>query len=453
MSAVELWFTLGRPVDRLTYLKHGVGLVLVKYVVDATLIGFSTGRIWLPHDYLGARLLIGEWAVAPSWLPPVLLLWTIPFLWIGATMTLRRLVDMGASPWYSILFFVPVVGYVLILVLAVRDGCGPRRPFGTMTEPSPKSPLAAGTLAIALGTAFGLNMILLNVLVLEGYGLALFMGTPFGIGLISGYVYSRGRTTTGLAAVQVAMLAALLSAAAAFGIGIEGVVCLLMLAPLGLLIAAMGALIGRSIAGLGIERARESAILLAIPLTAWAEGPIESGQLLSVTTSVVVEAPPEIVWDALIEFPPMEESNDWLFRMGVAEPRSARIDGTGVGAVRYCTFTTGSFVEPITLWQPGVVLGFDVVESPPPLVELTPYSVSPPHLDGYLVARRGEFRIQPLDDGSVMLTGTTWYEQRLRPVGYWGPISEFVIGKVHRRVLDHIRAVVIGSGNAPAYDP
>ena len=43
----------------------------------------------------------------------------------------------------------------------------------------------------------------------------------------------------------------------------------------------------------------------------------------------------------------------------------ARIEGEGVGAIRYCSFSTGDFVEPITAWEKPHRLAFDVVKNPP----------------------------------------------------------------------------------------
>jgi hypothetical protein len=80
--------------------------------------------------------------------------------------------------------------------------------------------------------------------------------------------------------------------------------------------------------------------------------------------------------------------------------------GAGVGAVRYCNFSTGPLVEPITYWEPGTRLGFDVLRSPDPLRELSFYSnLSPPHLHGYLRSRRGEFRLIALPGGRTRLEG------------------------------------------------
>jgi hypothetical protein len=44
--------------------------------------------------------------------------------------------------------------------------------------------------------------------------------------------------------------------------------------------------------------------------------------------------------------------------------------------------------------------------------------------------------------GLTRLEGSTWYEQRLRPEGYWVLFSDYVIGRIHDRVLAHIKAEV-----------
>ena len=51
------------------------------------------------------------------------------------------------------------------------------------------------------------------------------------------------------------------------------------------------------------------------------------------------------------------------FKTGLAYPLRARLVGAGVGAVRHCEFTTGAFVEPITVWDAPHRLAFDVIAS------------------------------------------------------------------------------------------
>jgi hypothetical protein len=128
-----------------------------------------------------------------------------------------------------------------------------------------------------------------------------------------------------------------------------------------------------------------------------------------------------------------------MFTAGVAYPTHAEIVGSGIGAVRHCNFSTGTFVEPIKVWDPPHRLAFAVTEQPSPMRELSPYDIHPPHLDHYLVSRRGEFRLDPLPDGRTRLTGTTWYTNRMWPSAYWYQWSDYIIHKIHRRVLVHIK--------------
>src|SRR5438552_9930412 len=74
---------------------------------------WSTLDYLLPFYLLRAEKLAG----APAWFLPAFVLWTLPFLWIGVAMTLRRAVDAGRSPWLALAFFVPLVNYVVMLAL------------------------------------------------------------------------------------------------------------------------------------------------------------------------------------------------------------------------------------------------------------------------------------------------------------------------------------------------
>src|SRR5207237_714159 len=82
-SRLKLWFTLLDPVDRRTYLANGLGLMALKYGVDAAGVGLVTGRFWSPLDYLLPFwfLRTAKLAGAPGWFFPALVLWTLPFLW------------------------------------------------------------------------------------------------------------------------------------------------------------------------------------------------------------------------------------------------------------------------------------------------------------------------------------------------------------------------------------
>jgi uncharacterized membrane protein YhaH (DUF805 family) len=100
MRLISLWFGLRAPVSRQAYAASGFGLMALKYAVEAEVIRQLTGRWLSPFVYLNP-LLSARAAVLDGhdWLVWALALWTLPFLWIGVSMTLRRAEDAGRSPY------------------------------------------------------------------------------------------------------------------------------------------------------------------------------------------------------------------------------------------------------------------------------------------------------------------------------------------------------------------
>jgi len=227
----------------------------------------------------------------------------------------------------------------------------------------------------------------------------------------------------------------------------EGAICIVMALPLTLPLAILGALVGYA-----VQRGRRGgavmppalcSVALVLPGIMGVEAAVDpQPSVRPVTTSVVVDAPPEVVWRHVVAFPRLPAPREAVFRAGIAYPIGARIEGRGVGAIRRCRFSTGDFVEPITVWDAPNRLAFSVARQPPPMKELSPYGdVHPPHLDGFLRSRRGEFALQRLPGGRTRLTGTTWYENRMWPETYWRGWSDALIHRIHLRVLRHVRAL------------
>lgn len=157
---------------------------------------------------------------------------------------------------------------------------------------------------------------------------------------------------------------------------------------------------------------------------------------------MVVHASPEQVWKHVISFPDLPAERDWIFHTGLAFPLRARITGSGPGAVRYCEFSTGPFVEPITIWDEPHLLRFRVAQNPAPLQEWSPWGdIRPKHLHGYLVSEQGQFKLTRLRDGDTLLSGTTWYRHGLWPAAYWRIWSDAIIHRIHLRVLNHVRTL------------
>ncbi len=235
-----------------------------------------------------------------------------------------------------------------------------------------------------------------------------------------------------------------LSFALMLAVGLDGAICLLMAFPLLGPLSVMGGLVGGAIATRSLrpginERRGMIGSIIFLPLCLPLETLDSRAALHHVTTIVDIDAPPAVVWRQVIAFPKIDDDMAWFFRLGIAAPLSANIDGQGIGATRHCEFTTGTFVEPITVWDPPERMAFDVASQPQPMMEWTPFTdLHPRHLDKGFVSRRGEFRIESLPNGKTRLYGTTWYEIDVRPRLYWKCWADPVVHAIHRRVLDHI---------------
>jgi len=440
---LRLWFSFREPVDRRAYLQSGAALMLLKYAVDASVVWAFAGRWWTPLGYLDPVWTLRQQVLrdAPGWVAPALVVWTLPFLWIGVSLTLRRAVDAGRSPWWCLLFFVPLVNYATMLWLATQ----PSRPGTTGAAPSSgdaRLRLRAGLMGVGAALAIAMPTVLIGVYLRRQYSAGLFLGTPFSIGYVSAYVFNARQAQSSRHTLQVAFLAVTLAGGAMLVFALEGAVCIAMALPLAALVALPGAVLGRAVVLRSVAPLpRASLGALLAPLLVLTT-PRQTPPRHDVVTAIDIEAPPAVVWRRVVSFPDLAEPDEWIFRVGVAAPRRARIEGIGVGATRYCDFTTGSFIEPITAWEENRRLAFDVITQAPPMREWSPYAkVNPPHLDGYFRATQGEFRLIPLPGNRTRLEGRTRYVVDMFPQSYWTLPAGRLIAAIHWRVLRHIKAV------------
>jgi len=450
-ETLRLWFSLRVPVGPRDYLVTGLTLMVVKYLVDAIVMRIGANVFWSPIDYLNPSYAVRDvrTSLTPG-LRTALVLWTLPFLWIGASMTVRRAVDAGRSAWGGLLFFVPLVNYVLMIFLCFL----PSRPHAPVTPtdeqassasaaPAIDQRIRSAMLGLGVSLAIGFPLAVLCTVMLKSYGLSVFFGTPFVASLVTGFIHNRRETRPVVETGLVATIGLLLVAGSLLLFAVEGMLCVAMAFPFALPIAWMGALFGRELARQNRRNlAPATWAVLAIPSLATLESRLPAAPPLvhEVASSVDVAAPPEIVWRHVVSFNELPPPHELLFRLGVAYPQRASIRGHGVGALRRCEFSTGAFVEPITAWDAPRRLTFDVTEQPDPMRELSPWRhVVAPHLTDGFRAIRGEFRLAALPDGGTHLAGSTWYVLRIHPGNYWSLWADSFVGAIHRRVLEHIR--------------
>ncbi|MGA8213886.1 MAG: DUF805 domain-containing protein [Candidatus Sulfotelmatobacter sp.] len=428
------------------YFLAGAILVAVKYAIDRS-VAAKFGETWHIWNYFLPALDTSFFALGIRRPQLFGTLWAIaiPFFWVGIALTLRRLRDAGKSAVWIFLFFVPLANLAMFLWLSLA----PSAAGGQIDRPTAGTPhrVAAprrAALGMLLAVVLGLALVAFSAHALMQYAWGLFLGVPFLTGFVASWFLnsetprSKGRT------IGVCALTTFVIGIGLFGFGYEGLFCLLMALPLALPFSFAGGLVAREILGCQnlIDRGPTFAASLAIvPLLMFAEHAAKlEPPVISVTTSVTIDAPVSVVWNNVVAFPPLAAPEEWLFRAGIAYPTSAQILGSGPGTVRYCRFSTGDFVEPITVWNQNRLLAFDVSAQPQAMRELSPWKITPPHLEhNYMRSRRGQFRLVALSDHRTLLEGTTWYQNYFWPQAYWQEWSDGIVHQIHLRVLRHVK--------------
>ena len=274
------------------------------------------------------------------------------------------------------------------------------------------------------------------------YGWTIFVLIPLIIGFLPPFLISRRKEITKKKSYQLSFLTLGLACLGLLLFAMEGLICIAMSTPILGLLTWLGSYLGYSTQGKKIANSTNTTIVLILATVGLMsfDSLNEPKGLIPVKTKLIINSNIDLVWENVVTFSEIEEPTDWIFKTGIAYPTHATIDGEGVGAIRYCNFSTGSFVEPITNWEAPNLLQFDVKEQPIPMNELNPFwEVHPPHLEGYFKSYKGEFKLVELGENQTELEGITWYQVDITPEFYWKFWSDFIIHRIHGRVLEHIK--------------
>ncbi|HYL86129.1 MAG TPA: DUF805 domain-containing protein [Candidatus Angelobacter sp.] len=456
-----LWRWDGK-VSRAEYATVGIVGVFLKHNLDRLIAASVLGNTPGFFNYLaplGKAARLNHLSLIETKFLVTLLLFSIPFLWIGVAMTVQRLRDAGQPVWLVVLFFIPVVNVLFFLALCVLPPRERAQEFEGAPWPGPHgldaliphSAPGSAVLAIFVTAVLGLGFVGVGTIVIGAYGWGLFVALPFCLGMFAVLLYSYHEPRELGDCIAVSLLPVGLVGGVLILMAMEGIICVLMAAPFALGLAVLGGLLGYSIQARHWRPKQTSAVLSLVILLVPATFGIEHAAALrppvfEVRTAMEVNAPPEKVWSQVVAFAEIPPPKELLFRAGIAYPIRAEISGHGVGAVRHCIFSTGPFVEPIEVWDEPRLLRFGVTANPAPLEEMTPYGhIDAPHLHGYFVSKEGQFSLTALPGGRTRLESTTWYQHTMWPAAYWHLWSDYIIHKIHRRVLEHIRMAAEGA--------
>jgi uncharacterized membrane protein YhaH (DUF805 family) len=458
VRGTNIWQWKGR-VDRGPYFLVGAAAFALKFLLDWAVVTQVFHRAWSLLNYwrpFGAISGIHGLTLENRLFAGTMLFLALPFIWLGLAMTVKRLRDAGEPTWLAALFFAPIANLAFFLVLSLKPSVKemPAEEGAPWPGPNflerwiPRTRAASALVSIGVTAFIGFGFTLLGTHVVAQYGWGLFVGLPFCLGLFAVLTHSYHEPRGFGECMTVAILPVAILGSILFFVAIEGVICLAMAAPLASLLALLGGSLGYVIQAAHWGRRNAPAMLsIAVLLTPGFYGVEHFTRpqpgTFEVKSAIEINAPPAQAWRKVVAFTEIPPPKETLFRAGIAYPIRAEITGHGPGAVRHCVFSTGPFVEPIIVWDEPRLLRFSVTTNPAPLNELTPYGhIEPQHLHGYFESHQGQFLLTALPGGRTRIEGTTWYSHSMWPETYWHWWSDYVIHRIHRRVLEHIKAQV-----------
>lgn len=424
-------------ISPVRYLLCAPLLVMFHHLLVVSAYWFSArplvvdGMFWLfPLRRLYQLNALGPWLTA--------LLFTLSLAATGllALLSFRRATLSGRGYTLAALTSLPTVQIGAAAVLALM----PERP----EDEEINVEVSRNTAHVVQGSLAGVGIIVLAVLIsavtFGAYGWGLFVGTPFMAGLATGYLANRDVLLTKLDTIALVAWAGVLGTVALLLLALEGLACILLIAPLAAFVAMVGGLAGRGLALIGHWRGKPLVSVAILPVLFAVEGAMPPSLPIFAEQSIVVAAPPDAVWRALTSSEAIRVPPGLTGQAGLAYPLRGRLTDEGVGAERVGEFSTGHARERITDWRPARRLAFAVLTQPPAMEEMSPYRrVHAPHVSGYFETSWTSFDLEPLPGGGTRLTARAAHTLRIDPAFYWEPIARWAIHLNVSRVLQDLK--------------
>jgi uncharacterized membrane protein YhaH (DUF805 family) len=377
--------------------------------------------------------------------------------WLLAALSFRRAADAGVDGLWVGICIAP--GLFQLLVIGTLWVVPPRdmaKPASEATPVSDDDLVDDGRYAVEGvlgGMAMTLVSVILGALVFGSYGMGMFIVTPIFVGATTAYIVNRRRDIGSKLTAKYVWAASFIGGIALLAFALEGILCIVVAAPLFYGAAYIGGALGRA-AAINMKWSRREPLLCMamLPAVFAVETIYPSSHFLRTEQSVEIEAAPQVVWQALLKMDEIKSDPGFLFRLGIAYPIRGEVIGEGVGALRLGVFSTGTATERITEWEPARKIGFEVLTDPPALKELSPYeNVHAPHVKGYFITTYTGFELVPLTDGRTRVVERTSHQLKLDPIFYWAPIARWAIDQNNKRVLAHLKQQAEGKNTTVAY--
>src|SRR5215469_1700905 len=277
MRPTSFWQWQGKA-KRSTYAAVGIGAFATKFLFDWLLVTQLFHRRWNLLSYwrpFGAISGIHGLGVEDRVFAGTMLFLAVPFVWLGLAMTVKRLRDAGQPSWLCGLFFVPLVNLLFFLTLSVLPSAA-TSPYESTPWPGPhfldrwipRSKAGSALASIAATTLFGLLFAWIGTRTAASYGWGLFLGLPFCLGLFAVLTYSYHGPRRTDECIAVALLPVAILSGVLLLVAIEGLICILMAAPLALTMSLLGGYLGTVIQAAYWGRRNAPAVLSMVMLLA-----------------------------------------------------------------------------------------------------------------------------------------------------------------------------------------
>ncbi len=266
---------------------------------------------------------------------------------------------------------------------------------------------------------------------------------PLAIGYLAtaGAPPGQGRART---AVVLPLGAVFMVLAVVLAVGVEGMICVVMMTPVFLLMALLGSTLAVIVRKVRSRRLRATAFVLVLALP-YVAGPLEQQipQLQSrrvVENRIRIRADEAAVWNQIIRVPairPEEYRTTFIHRIGFPRPIEATLSHEGVGGVREASFERGVlFRETVTEWTPRRRLSFTIA------VDSIPTKTLDQHVTvggEYFDVLDGTYEIVPVAPREVELR--LWSTHRLSTHfnAYASLWTDFVMRQIQGNILQVVR--------------
>jgi hypothetical protein len=279
-----------------------------------------------------------------------------------------------------------------------------------------------------------------------GFGvmtLAFVVLVPLVVGFLTVSLAPRGERMSN--AVVLPLVTCMACLGFVLAVGLEGMICVILVAPAFLFFSVLGGLLGRGLRTWARSRRMYASGVATVLLLPYAAAPLENRVPLpdtrrTVVVSTVIRADAATVWRNVVRptgIRPQENQVRLAHRIGFPHPVSATLSSEGLGGSRYAIFERGVMMrETVTEWVPERRMAFTIDPANIPAKALDEHvTMGGPFFD----VTDGAYEIVPLDGGRVELRLTTTHRLSTHFNLYAGFWTDLLMRQIQENLLHVIR--------------